>query len=389
MKGQSLPAHNALKELHDVDWLNGVIRGCIWDESLGPPESHPNIRLFGEVERYLSHRQIAHAGDTFNTYCQNILAEILEADPSQWATVADLFGKRSREEIIAALRRQKGRDDNVRKALRERLGIFWCNELEIVCTLRNKIVHQAGIDHARDVEKTVADYLPGKHPLPPPELEPAFPVQWAEDGALLLDAKAAHWATRYVGYHVHLMDQNICHRFGVPRERRPMPSSSFKFRGGGPYRALFPGMPLPKPAPTPKPRPTPPLPPLPPIPPMPDAKEIACAQKWYALRDELDTTVRAICDESGVEMDGVFGQLAGNPSPTTIACHDMHLGYDLRPAGASEEKQNRLGIRIRQRGFLPFVTVWSDKTMMRDFDEVDDLSKIREEITTAVHATHC
>ncbi len=122
---------------------------------------------------------------------------------------------------------------------------------------------------------------------------------------------------------------------------------------------------------------------------MPDAKEIACAQKWYALRDELDTTVRAICDESGVEMDGVFGQLAGNPSPTTIACHDMHLGYDLRPAGASEEKQNRLGIRIRQRGFLPFVTVWSDKTMMRDFDEVDDLSKIREEITTAVHATHC
>lgn len=388
MKGQSLPAHNALKELHDVDWLNGVIRGCIWDESLGPPESHPNIRLFGEVERYLSHRQIAHAGDTFNTYCQNILAEILEADPSQWPEMDGLFGKRTREETIAALRRQKGRDDKAREALRERLEVFWCNELEIICVLRNKVVHQAGIDHALEVAKAMADYPPGNHPLPPPELEPGVPVQWADDGTLLLDAKAAHWATRYVGYHVHLMDQNICHRFGVPREQRPRPSLRFQFRSGGPYRALFPGMPLPKPAPIPKPRTKLRLPVLPPIPPMADAKEIACAQKWYALRDELDAIVHAVCDESGVEMDGVFGQLAGNPSPTTIACHDMHLGYDLRPAGAPAERQNRLGIRIRQRGFLPFVTVWSDKTMMRDFDEVDNLSKIREEITTAVHATH-
>ena len=107
MKGQSIHAHLALQELHNVDWLNGVIRGCIWDESLGPPETHPNIRLFGEVERYLSCRQIAHAGDTFNTYCQNILAAILEAGPSQWPKVKSLLSAKTVEEAVTALCKQK------------------------------------------------------------------------------------------------------------------------------------------------------------------------------------------------------------------------------------------------------------------------------------------
>jgi hypothetical protein len=387
MKGQSIHAHIALKELHNVDWLNGVIRGCIWDESLGPPETHPNIRLFDEVERYLSFRQIAHAGDTFNTYCQNILAAILEADPSHWPKIKDLLRAKSAADAITALRKQKENDHKVRTALRERLAVSWCNELEIICTLRNKIVHQAAIDHEREVAQTVAKFPPGQHKFPPPDLEPGFPVEVSPDGTLLVDAKTAHWATWYVAYHIHLLDQTICHQFRVPREPRPLPSLSFHFSGGKSYRALFPGTPLPKPPPIPRPRPAPALPPLPPIPPMSDAKEIACAKKWNALRNELDAAVRAICDQNRVEIDGIFGQLVGIPASRTIAHHELHLGYDMHPAGSPKSEQNRLGIRIRQKDFVPFVTVWSDRTMMRDFESVDDLTEVTEEITTAIHAT--
>ncbi len=387
MKGQSLHEHLALQELQNVDWLNGVIRGCIWDESLGPPETHPNIRLFAEVERYLSCRQIAHAADTFNTYCQNILAAILEADSSHWPKVKNLVRPKSVEDAIISLRKQKEFDDKVRTALRERLDVFWCNELEIICTLRNKIVHQAAIDHERELEQTVAKFPPGQHPLPPADLEPGFPVEVGTDGALLVDAKSAHWANIYVGYHIHAMDQTICHQFGVPRKPRPRPSLTFHSRGGKGYRVLWPGTALPKPPPIPHPRPAPALPPLPPIPPMPDAKEIACAQKWRALSDELDGIVRAICEQSGVEIDGIFRHLAGPPAPHTIAHHEFHLGYDICPVGSSESRQNRLGIRIRQKNFIPFITVWSDRTMMRDFEQVDDLTAVRAEITAAIYAT--
>lgn len=387
MKGQSIHAHLALQELHNVDWLNGVIRGCIWDESLGSPETHPNIRLFGEVERYLSCRQIAHAGDTFNTYCQNILAAILEADPSQWPKVKNLLREKTVEAEISRLRKQKDYDEPVREALRDRLDVFWCNELEIICTLRNKIVHQAAIDHEREVAQTTAKFPPGQHPLPPPDLEPGFPVEVGADGSLLVDAKSAHWANIYVGYHIHAMDQTICHQFGVPREPRPRPSLPFHFSGGKNYRVLWPGTPLPKPLPIQRPRPAPALPPLPPISPMLDAKEIACAQKWHALRGELDGVVRAICEQSGVEIDGIFRHLAGTPAPHTIAHHEFHLGYDLRPVASSESRQNRLGIRIRQKNFVPFITIWSDRTMMRDFEQTDNIAAIKEELTKAIHAT--
>lgn len=58
-----------MADLNQVDWSGAIIRGCIWDPQLGAPGSHPNGRFFGEIERYLSGRQIAHAADAFNTYC--------------------------------------------------------------------------------------------------------------------------------------------------------------------------------------------------------------------------------------------------------------------------------------------------------------------------------
>lgn len=388
MKGSSVHAHQALKELNNVDWLNGVIRGCIWDPQLGTPDKHPNIRFFGEVERYLTGRQIAHAGDTLNTYCQNILAAILDADASQWSAVQNLLRAKTREEAIAALHKQRENDTSVRKSLRERLGIFWCNELEIICALRNKMVHQAGIDHEGEVLATTKLFPPGQHPLPPPDLaRDEFPIECSADGTLLVDARSAHWATRHVSYQIHLMDQNICYRFCVAREPRPMPSLGFHMREGSHPRILFPGSPLPKPPAIPAPSPAPSLPELPPLQFMADPKEQACMETWNHLRRELDAAVRSICDKCGLQIDGIEGNVAGHPSSHTIAHHELHACYDLSSPDPSVQKSNRIGIRMRQRNLAPFVTIWSTKTVMRDFNRVDDLTQMKEELTAAIHAT--
>lgn len=388
MNGISLHAHKAIKELGDIDHLNGIIRGCIWDPQLGHSERHPNATFFGEVEWYLSCRQIAHAGDTFNTYCQCILAEIIHADAAQWDTVKKLLRSKTREEAILRLRKQGEADTLVREALRDKFKVLWCNEIEIICELRNKVVHQAGLDPEGKVLQKAGEFPPGKHPIQPPDLpSDDFPVACATDGRLLIDARSAHWATRFVQHHIHLMDQTICHRFGVAQVSKPMPGLSFRMRNGAHPQLLLPGTPLPKP-PEPKlPSPAPPLPKLPIIEPTISSDEKSCASTWREIKSQLYEWVRATCEAAGIQIQTAECNVAGNPLPHTLTNHEIHIGYQLTSTDPSSTKSNFIGIRIRQNHFVPFVTLWSTKTMMRDFPVPAELDQLKEAIRTAIHAT--
>ena len=389
MKGQSSHAYHALKGLHHTNHLNGIIRGCIWDPQLGSRGQHPNAVFFGEVEWYLTCRQIAYAGDTFNTYCQNILAEILAMNPQLWKEVSKhLRPKNDAEDAIGRLRIQRQLDGYVREALRDTLGISWCNEIEIICELRNKIVHQAGFDPEGEVAGKVKEFPPGKYWLPPAGLNSAeVPLDCGTDGKLIIDARTAHWATLWVAHHIHQMDQCICHRFGVARVKRPPLSSTFHMREGAHPQILFPGMPLPKAPDIPAPAVAPPLPELPPYDPMANPKEKACADAWHRIQNELDAIVRRVCDEAAIEIQGIECNLAGHPLGHTIVNHEIHLGYQLGSPDPACTRSNRVGIRIRQNDFDPFVTIWSTKTMMKDFRNIEDLDPLEEEIVTAIHAT--
>lgn len=120
---------------------------------------------------------------------------------------------------------------------------------------------------------------------------------------------------------------------------------------------------------------------------MANEKEKSCANTWHELRAELDATVRRISDEAGIEIKGLECNLAGHPLGHTIANHEIHLGYHLGSPDPICTKSNRLGIRIRQSDFEPFVTIWSTKTMMKDFRNVEELDPLAEEIIAAIHAT--
>jgi hypothetical protein len=379
-KGNSIPASDAMNALHSVGFLNTVIRGAICDPTLGDVDNHPNAAFFGDVEWYLTCREVSHAGDTFNTYCQKILAEILEVDPTAWPLVKKLLRAKTREEAVESLRIQREFDGSVRKALRESLGASWCGEMEIIAELRNRIVHQAGMDPEGKMRETIAEFPPGKQFLPPSGLDPAdFPVVVDASGKLQIDAKTGYWATQHVMHHIHMLDQNLCHRFGLSRRRKPIRKVGLQVREHSSVFTFFPDKPLPVPR-------TILLPPvqvfeLPPFPnygPMPTPEEIDCAATWRKVREEIHEFVQQSCEDSEVEICGLEPSLAGSIRTHTIEGHDHHLGFTLRPKGSTDGKSKFLGVRLRQEKFQPFITIWGTHTQMRDFKPCELTEQVKE-----------
>jgi hypothetical protein len=379
-----------MNALHSACFQNSVIRGSIWDSQWGDDHTHPNAPLFGEVEWYLTCQQVAHAGDTFNTYCQCMLAEILDADASVWPLFpAKLFGK-DKFATIQKLKKQGKNDGAVREALRDYVESFWCNEIEIIATLRNKIVHQAGVDHDGDVAATIAEFPHGEMTIYPAALDPNdFPVDVSAEGKLMIDAKTGYWASQHVLNLVHLMDQHLCTRFNLERSLKPIRKQSFKGVGGSVSRVLSPGTPLPQPLTNARPLLLQPLTPLKPISyePMSNPKEQACAQIWQRVISEIHDFIDTTCEEVGVEATEVSNNIAGNIQSHTLAGHDHNLGYKLRAMNALGDSVNELGVRLRQKDFAPYITIWSTKTQMLDYHPCELSDAVKAHLIKSIQQT--
>jgi hypothetical protein len=388
-RGTTIHAATAMDALHASGFLNSVIRGSICDPSLGGPEDHVNARFFGEVEWYLTCRQVAHAADIFNTYCQNILAEVLEVDASVWPQIKKHLSPKRIDEAIAKLKVQRQTDSFVREAFRESLDVMWCGEVEIIAELRNRIVHQSGYDPEGKIGETIQKFPPAQQFLPPAWLDPAdFPVAVDASGKLRIDARTGYWATSHVQHHIHMMDQTLCHRFGITRNRRPQRKIGFSTREESSAFMLPPGTPLPVPNLV-----TTPSVPAPELPPpyiyidMANQDEIDCAKCWRLTREELDSFIREYCEEVGVDICGLDGSLAGRVRSHTIEGHDHHLGYQLCPKDDPRAAPKHLGVRLRQQGFQPFITIWGTNAQMQDFRPCAVTNEVRECIRDCVDDT--
>ena len=210
---------------------------------MGGTQRHENWRFFGAMERYLSVQQVCHAADTLTSYCDSILAEILQACPAEWENVKALLKRRDVGEAISRL--QNHRQTGSREALRDGVGCFWSPESAVIAVLRTKLVHQGGRDTNRDVEREINSKNGQWCVVYPVDLpRNVIPIAYSGD-ELVIDAQTGFWACRHVQNHIHLMDQNLCSRFLLGRERyRPR---SLKF-SGFPARQtlpLPPGTPLP------------------------------------------------------------------------------------------------------------------------------------------------
>jgi hypothetical protein len=275
---------------------------------------------------------------------------------------------------------------SIRELFRDELKVLWNPQIDLIVTLRNKIVHQSGLDPEGEVAVEMARCEKGKTLIPPVEfLSDEIPIGIDENRRLVINARAGLWATSHTSNNIHLMDQNISFRFKVPTRRWVPKGRSFSF--GSQARGNFlPGIPLPVDGPEiPESQPAPDLPPFHPYDyeAMADPREVECAQTWQRVRVEIDQFVQDYCDELGVEIREPKRCLAGSPLSHTIRGHDHHLGYRLAMPGADRTPID-LGIRLRQRNFDPFITVWSDKTQMVDFDECALSEAVKEEIRKGI-----
>ena len=388
-RGLTTAAIHALEELDSSRVINGLLRGAICDSSLDGPSHHVNWKSFREMEWYLTCRQISNSADVFNAYCQSVLADIMEVDHCAWNKVKSILPKKSRERDAAVelLRKQDARDmKSIRELFQEEFKVFWNPQIDLIVTLRNKIVHQGGFDHEGEVTAEMKRCAASKTLIPPVEfLDDEIPIGIDDAGRLVIDARAGLWATSHTSNNIHMMDKNITFRFKVPTRRWVPRTRSFSF-GSRPAGNFLPGVPLSVAGPEiAEPQPASELPAFYQYDykAMPDPKEIECAKTWRRVRSEIDQFVRDYCGELGVEICGQNHSLAGSIHSHTICGHDFHLGYRLKSSGDNRIPLE-IGIRLRQRNFEPFITLWSDKAQMVDFDECILSEAVMEEIRKAI-----
>lgn len=365
------PAQRVVRQLNHSWHINWQVRlGLLEGESsTRPPEESPNLRFFSEVESYLSARQITHAADSFLTYCQAILAEIVRKDPSQASVVCAASLPKDPTKCVSQLEDfAPGTSGPALKGLRDFVKALWSRELEVIVKLRHILVHCDGWDPRRHVHDVVTNSKFSWCPIPPPDLPPGPPpFTWSENDFLLLDSRHAHWATRHIQHHIYLMDQNLSRRFSLPCTRYVQRASGRSFHTSSRVLPPPPGMPLPH-----KRKFSQVASETPAIPNYDDTMnplEKQCAEAWRQGKDDLDKWIRNYCGQSRIAIRSVNCGLAGTIQSHTCNGHDIALEYLMTPDD-SDSKGEWLCIRFRQKDFQPFLTVWSSHSQMRDFESL-------------------
>jgi len=375
----------ALEQLSDVGFINGMIRGRVFDPLPEGAAHHPNWSFFRSTEWYLTCREIAHAADILNAYCQALLAEALEHTPDLWDKVKKRFkNEGTRENVIAKLRMQRGSDGAIRQIWEKDLGTFWNAEMDLIALLRNRIVHQGGFDRNGEIPRAIERCREGRKLLPPiNQMNGEIPVSIDEHGKLIIDAKTGKWATDHVHHNIYMMDHICMGQFNIPGRRYVMKRQSFRWQGGSRGIRLLPGEPLPTGGPEAVELEFPTLPIFPEYNDMNDPSEIECAQIWKKAMAEIHGFVEEYCDEVGAGVRSFFPGMPGKIHSNTIRHHEHHLGYRVAYE-AGEGRGGFLGIRLRQKDFKPYLTVWSDETMMQDFDLCELSEGVKEAIREGI-----
>jgi len=387
MKTMLTPAAiKALEELKAAVFINQVSRGRMVDPVPDSAPCHPNWRLFRQAEWYLTCREITHAADALNTYCQSILAEALENTPDLWTKVKGSFRKEDdRKKVIEKLRVQRALDGVVRQIMGQDLGTFWNAEMDLIATLRNKIVHQGGFDPEGDIPKAIEDCRQGRTVLPPIEhLSGDIPLSVDSAGRLEINAGTAKWASDHVSHNIWMMDQNWRAHFGIPGARYIPKRVSFSASGSSKTRIFGRGVPLPTNGPSlvaPSQKLS--LPQFPDYTDMTSPQDIECARVWETTRKDLHDFIENYCEEIGSQISGLRQTIPGRFPFATVLDHEHHLSY--RISGDDPDSGGaRIEIRLRQRDKIPFVTVWSDQTLMRDFEKCDLAEELKEHLRDCI-----
>lgn len=358
----SLPAQRALNRLNESHALNQLLIQDLQRHDAQLPVG-TNQRFNASLEYYLGSQQLIHAADTLNSYSQSILSLIIRHSDTAWETVHRRFSaKQSRDEIIAKLESNRAFGDQPRVAIRDDLGLLWPGESEVILCLRNKFVHQNGHDPKREVEQEIRKNEGKGCFIAPVELiGETTPVRYLDGDWLEAGARLGYWACRYVDNHIHLLDQSVCHLHQVPRERwRPRPvsrtfSASCAHSTTG-SETCPPIIQSPHPA-----RAAPASSPS-----MPTSEnDIQCAPQWHKWQQTFETVVEPYLADIGLELKAHGTRIVGLILPNTLSGQERSLTWTVCPP--ESDRSETICLRLREKSLVPFTTIWSTNSTLRDF----------------------
>lgn len=379
-------AIRALEELKAAAFINQVLRGRMVDPIPDSAPYHPNWRLFRQAEWYLTCREVTHAADVLNTYCQSILAEALENTPDLWTKVKARFRKEdTREDVIKKLRVQRGPDGAVRQIFSQDLTTFWNAEMDLIATLRNKIVHQGGLDPEGDIPKAIKKCREGLSVLRPISyLSGEIPLSVDPEDKLEIDAATASWANEHVAHNIWMLDQNWRAHFRIPGTRWIQKRVPFTASGTNRLRIFARGVPLPTTGPDLQLRSqTPSLPEIQKCPDMNDPKDLECEESWMQNQRVIHEFIEQFCEEIGGQFKELRCASPGNFPSRCVSEHEHQL--DCRISGDDPDRGGSwIGIRFRQKEKVPFLTIWSAQTLMRDFDSCELTEELKEHLRDCI-----
>jgi hypothetical protein len=378
-------AHRALESLQQSWAVNKFIHSdAVRNDAHCPSPGNPNERFNGLREYYLGSLQVCHAADALNSYCQSILAEIIKTDAQAWADFDATIdpGKRiKREAMIANLLSHRERDGAIRAHLRDVIQCYWPFESDVITCLRNKFVHQNGHDPKRSVEALIASKKRPWCVICVDAKQGADEVRYFDAEWLDADVKLGEWACAHFRTHIHSMDQNLCYRFKLPRDRSlsrpisrqlgslPTPRRPMNPQFGGlsvnlasttadmPSNQQPTGTTAEKKA-EPKVRR---------LIARKTKEETDCELAWHDLKDAIFQFIKEYTKKIGVAIRSQHGGGIGNWAHSVRGL-ELCLDYEMGPEVADHfSTSDFIGIRLRERDLVPYVTIWSRRSQMRDF----------------------
>jgi hypothetical protein len=122
--------------------------------------------------------------------------------------------------------------------------------------------------------------------------------------------------------------------------------------------------------------------------PKPSEEEIACAKTWSATGKFLSGFVSDYASKLNLRTIGQANRLAGAVLPHTRRGHDCHFEWTFVPnQNDGEADPEIISVRLRQRDFKPFITVWGTRSEMRDFEDTGDQTATIEYLKDCIDKT--
>ena len=185
------------------------------------------------------------AVDAYNWYCQEVLKLSIFHNPSnvpaalrsvnsdldRVLATAQKHGVAEADALLQRFERPVV-DSAVRKAIHRHLGIQQEPETELLCLCRNILVHRQGIDQKGEILSALTALGSKRSFVGAPSFPKiSLPISVESGNRIKMTELVGRWVANFMENQIFGMDQELAHRYSIPRAPMPRLSISQKIVG--------------------------------------------------------------------------------------------------------------------------------------------------------------